>query len=142
MMRSSPSLIIDKQIAALTDWRGGVLAKLRKIIHDADPDIVEELKWKGTPVFSHDGLVCLFKPFKDKVKLTFYEGASIPDPEKLFNSMLEGNKWRAIDFFEGDGINEHALEDIIRAAVAHNRAGLKGKTPAGAPGTRVRSRKK
>ncbi len=141
-MRSSPSQIIDKQIAALTDWRGGALAKLRKIIHDSDPDIVEELKWKGAPVFSHDGLVCLFKPFKDKVKLTFYEGASLPDPEKLFNSMLEGNKWRAIDFFEGDEIKEHALKDILRAAVAHNRAGLKGKTPAGARGIRPKVHKK
>jgi hypothetical protein len=141
-MRSSPSVIIDKQIAALTDWRGGTLAKLRKIIHDADPDIVEELKWKGTPVFSHDGLVCLFKPFKDKVKLTFYEGASLPDPEKLFNSMLEGNKWRAIDFFEGDEVNEHALEDIVRAAVAHNRAGPKVKTRADSRGTRVGAHRK
>jgi hypothetical protein len=120
MMPSSPSQIIDKQIASLNDWRGEALAKLRKIIHDADPDIVEELKWKGTPVFSHDGLVCLFKPFKGKVKLTFYEGASLPDPEKLFNSMLEGNKWRAIDFFEGDKIKEHALKDLIRNAVAQN----------------------
>jgi len=120
MMPTSPSPIIDKQIAALNDWRGEALAKLRKIIHDADPDIVEELKWMGTPVFSHDGVVCLFKPFKDKVKLTFSEGASLPDPEKLFNSMLEGNKWRAIDFFEGDEIKEHALKDLIRKAVAQN----------------------
>jgi hypothetical protein len=141
-MRSSPSQIIDKQIAALTDWRGGALAKIRKIIHDADPDIIEELKWMGTPVFSHDGLVCLFKPFKDKVKLTFYVGASLPDPEKLFNSMLEGNKWRAIDFFEGDEIKEHALKDIIRAAVAHNRAGLNGKTAAGARGIPAKAHRK
>ena len=120
-MPSSPSQIIDKQIAAaLKDWRGEALAKLRKIIHDADPDIVEELKWKGTPVFSHDGVVCLFKPFKDKVKLTFSEGAPLPDPEKLFNSMLEGNKWRAIDFFEGDEIKERALKELIRKAVAQN----------------------
>jgi len=119
-MPSSPSQIIDKQIAAVKDWRGEALAKLRKIIHDADPDIVEELKWKGTPVFSHDGVVCLFKPFKDKVKLTFSEGASLPDPEKLFNSMLEGNTWRAIDFFEGDEIKEYALKELIRKAVAQN----------------------
>src|SRR5438132_3090053 len=119
-MPSSPSQIIDKQIAALNDWRGETMAKLRKIIHDADPDIVEELKWKGTPVFSHDGVVCLFKPFKDKVKLTFSEGAPLPDPEKLFNSMLEGNKWRAIDFFERDEIKEHALKELIRKAVAQN----------------------
>jgi len=120
MMPSSPSQIIDKQIAALKDWRGETLAKLRKIIHDSDPEIVEELKWKGTPVFSHKGVVCLFKPFKDKVKLTFNEGAHLPDPEKLFNSMLEGNKWRAIDFYEGDKINESALKALLRAAVAHN----------------------
>ena len=120
MMPSSPSQIIDKQIAAVKDWRGETMAKLRKVIHDADPDIVEELKWKGTPVFSHDGVVCLFKPFKDKVKLTFSEGAPLPDPEKLFNSMLEGNKWRAIDFFEGDEIKEHALKELIRKAVAQN----------------------
>ena len=120
MMPSSPSQIIDKQIAAVKDWRGETMTKLRMIIHDADPDIVEELKWKGTPVFSHDGVVCLFKPFKDKVKLTFSEGASLPDPEKLFNSMLEGNTWRAIDFFEGDEIKEHALKELIRKAVAQN----------------------
>ena len=120
MMPTSSSLIIDKQIGALKDWRGETLSKLRKTIHDADPEIVEELKWKGTPVFSHDGVVCLFKPFKDKVKLTFYEGAPLPDPEKLFNSMLEGNKWRAIDFFEGDEIKEHALKELIRKAVAQN----------------------
>jgi len=119
-MKSSPSQIIDKQIAALHDWRGETLAKLRKVIHHADPDIVEELKWKGTPVFSHDGVVVLFKPFKEKVKLTFAEGAPLPDPEKLFNSMLEGNRWRAIDFYKGDKINEPALKTLIRAAVAHN----------------------
>ncbi len=121
-MPTSPSKIIDKQIAAVKDWRGETLAKLRKIIHDADPDIVEELKWKGTPVFSHDGVVCLFKPFKDKVKLTFSEGAPLPDPEKLFNSMLEGNRWRAIDFHEGDRIDEPALKRLVRAAVVHNTA--------------------
>jgi hypothetical protein len=119
-MPTNPSLIIDKQIAALDDWRGETLAKLRSIIHIADPDIVEELKWRGTPVFSHDGVVVLFKPFKDKVKLTFNEGAPLPDPEKLFNSMLEGNKWRAIDFFEGDEINEQALKELIGRAVAQN----------------------
>src|SRR5271166_1134043 len=119
-MPTPPSQIIDKQIAALDDWRGQMMTNLRKIIQNADPDIVEELKWKGTPVFSHDGVVCLFKPFKDKVKLTFAEGAPLPDPEKLFNSMLEGNKWRAIDFFEGDAIKEQALKDLIRKAVAQN----------------------
>ena len=119
-MKSSPSQIIDRQISALHDWRGDTMTKLRKVIHEADPGIVEELKWKGTPVFSHDGVVVLFKPFKDKVKLTFAEGAPLPDPEKLFNSMLGGNTWRAIDFREGDKVNEPALKALIRAAVGHN----------------------
>jgi hypothetical protein len=130
-MSTKPSQIIDKQIAAVKDSRGETLAKLRKIIHDADPDIVEELKWKGTPVFSHDGIVCLFKPFKGKVKLTFPEGASLPDPGKLFNSELGGNRWRAIDFHEGDKIDEPALKGLVRAAVAHNRSKLKGKEAPG-----------
>ena len=120
MMSTRPSQIIDKQIAAVKDSRGETLTKLRKIIHDADPDIIEELKWMGTPVFSDDGVVVLFKAFKAKVKLTFAEGAGLPDPKKLFNSMLEGNRWRAIDFHEGDKINGPALKSLIRAAVAHN----------------------
>jgi hypothetical protein len=127
-MPSSPSQIIDKQVAALKGWRGETLAKLRRIIHEADPDIIEELKWKGTPVFSHDGIVCLLKPFTGKVKLTFNEGAPLPDPEKLFNSMLGGNKWRAIDFFEGDEIDEQALKELIRKAVAQNLRAKAGRT--------------
>ena len=138
----NPSEIIDKQIAALTDWRGKTLANIRKIIHDADPEIIEELKWKGHPCWSHDGIISVATPLKDKVKLTFIQGASLPDPDKLFNAGLEGNKWRAIDFHEGDRINERALKDIIRAAVAHNRAGRKGKTPADARGIRPKVRKK
>jgi hypothetical protein len=133
----NPSEIIDKQIVALTDWRGKMLAGLRKTIHDADPEIVEELKWKGHPCWSHDGIITVATPLKDKVKLTFIQGASLPDPDKLFNAGL-GNQWRAIDFHEGDRINERALKDIIRAAVAHNRATLKEKTPAGARGIRVK----
>jgi hypothetical protein len=125
----NPSEIIDKQIAALTDWRGKMLANLRKIIHDADPEIIEELKWMGTPCWSHDGIISVATALKDKVKLTFIQGASLPDPDKLFNAGLEGNKWRAIDFHEGDRINESALKNLIRAAAAHNRAGRKGKTP-------------
>jgi hypothetical protein len=124
-----PSEIIDKQIAALTDWRGRTLANVRKIIHDADPGIIEELKWKGHPCWSHDGIICVATPLKEKIKLTFIQGASLPDPDKLFNAGLEGKKWRAIDLHEGDRINESALKNIIRAAAAHNRAGLKGKTP-------------
>jgi hypothetical protein len=138
-----PSEIIDKQIAALTDWRGRTLANVRKIIHDADPGIIEELKWKGHPCWSHDGIICVATPLKEKIKLTFIQGASLPDPDKLFNTTLGGNRWRAIDFHEGDRINERALKDIIRAAAAQNRAGLKkGKTPAGARAIRPKAHKK
>jgi hypothetical protein len=137
----NPSEIIDKQIAALTDWRGKMLANVRKIIRDADPEIIEELKWKGHPCWSHDGIICVATPVKDKVKLTFIQGATLPDPDKLFNAGLGGNKWRAMDFHEGDRINERALKGIIRAAVAHNRAGVKGKPPASARGTRGKARK-
>jgi hypothetical protein len=130
----NPSEIIDKQIAALTDWRGKTLANLRKIIHDGDPKVIEELKWMGTPTWSHDGIICVATVLKDKVKLTFPEGASLPDPDKVFNNGLGGKRWRAIDVYEDDRINERALKDTIRAAVAHNAAGLKGKTPADARG--------
>jgi hypothetical protein len=136
------SELIDKKIADLPDWRGKMLADLRKIIHDADYEIVEEWKWMGTPVWSHNGLILIANAHKDKVKLTFSQGASLPDPDKLFNAGLEGNKWRAIDFHEGDRINERALKNIIGAAVAHNRAGLKGKTPADARGIRAKGKKK
>jgi hypothetical protein len=141
MNPSKPSEIIDRQIAALTDWRGKTLANLRKIIHDADPEIVEGLKWLGTPTWSHDGIISVAAPFKDKVKLTFIHGASLPDPDKLFNAGLEGKDWRAIDFYEGDRINERALKDMIRAAVAHNQAGLKEKTPTRPRGIRGKARK-
>jgi hypothetical protein len=136
-----PSELIDKQIADLADWRGKMLADLRRIIYDADPEIIEEWKWMGSPAWSHDGLISVANAHKDKVKLTFSEGASLPDPDKLFNAGLEGNKWRAIDFLEGDRINEPALKNIIRAAVAYNRAGLKGKTPANARRIRAEARK-
>jgi len=119
---SSAAQIIDKKIAALDDWRGETMATLRKVIHEADPEIIEELKWLGTPVFTHNGNVVLFEAFKGKVKLTFPEGASLPDPQKLFNAGLGGGKWRAIDFLEGDKVNERALKALVRAAVAHNAA--------------------
>jgi hypothetical protein len=125
----NPSKLIDKRIAELPDWRGKMLANLRKIIHDADPEVVEEWKWMGSPCWYHDGLISVANAHKDKVKLTFSQGARLPDPDKLFNAGLNGNKWRAIDFHEGDRINVRALKNIIRAAVAHNRAGLKDKTP-------------
>ena len=118
--RGPGSQQIDKLIDGIPDWRGKTLAKLRKVVHAADPEMVEEWKWMGTPTFYHDGLVLLFNPHKDKVKLTFYEGASLPDPDKLFNAGLGGSKWRAIDFLEGDKVNERALKTLVRAAVARN----------------------
>ncbi|MGE0352371.1 MAG: DUF1801 domain-containing protein [Gemmatimonadales bacterium] len=111
---------IDQLIADLDDWRGERLADIRKIIHEVDPDVVEEWKWMGTPVWSHDGMYALANAHKRKVKLTFFHGAQLPDPGKLFNAGLGGNKWRAIDFFEGDRINRTALKALLRAAVAYN----------------------
>jgi hypothetical protein len=127
----SASAFIDERIKELGDWRGKMLAKVRGIIHQADPEIVEERKWvrrtsPGTPVFSHDGIVCTGETYKDAVKLTFGKGAALKDPAGLFNSSLEGNVRRAIDIHEGEKINEAALKDLIRAAVALN---LKGKNP-------------
>jgi len=136
-----PSKQIDKLIADIHDWRGETLTRLRKIIHDADPDIVEEWKWMGTPVFYHDGLVLLFNAHKDKVKLTFSQGASLADPRKFFNTGLEGNRWRATDFFEGDKIDEGALKDLVRAAVAYNLAATKSKLAASKPKTARPARK-
>ncbi len=111
---------IDELIAKLSDWRGATFAEIRRIIHDADPEISEEWKWMGTPCWSHDGLICVANAHKDKVKLTFSQGASLPDPDKLFNAGLEGNKWRAIDFHEGDKLKERSLKVLIHSAVAHN----------------------
>jgi hypothetical protein len=127
-MPASKSKEIDKQIAALPDWRGKTFAKLRKVIHEADPDIVEEVKWikpskpEGTAAWYHDGLVLIVNAFNDKVSLTFSEGSRLPDPKKLFNNMLEGNKWRAIDFRQGDEVNEVALKGLVRAAVGYNKS--------------------
>jgi hypothetical protein len=134
MKKSAPtesgSAFIDERIKQLGDWRGKTLAKVREIIHQADPEIVEELKWvrrtsPGTPVFSHGGIVCTGETYKSVVKMTFAKGAALPDPSGLFNSSLEGNVRRAIDIHEGDKIDEAALKDLIRAAVALN---LKGKS--------------
>ena len=126
----SASARIDEKVIELKDWRGKMLARVRQIIHAADPDIVEEWKWAkatspGTPVFSHGGIVCTGETYKNAVKLTFAKGAALKDPSGLFNSSLEGNVRRAIDIHEGDEINEAALKDLIRAAVALN---LKGKS--------------
>ena len=142
MTVSSPSELIDKQIAGLADWRGKVLASLRKIILETDPEIIEEWKWMGSPCWSRDGLICVGNAHKDKVKLTFSQGASLPDQNKLFNAGLEGNLWRAIDFHEGDKINERALKNMLRAAAAYNRAGRKEKTRADARGIRPKVHKK
>ena len=116
----SASEVISKQIAALGDWRGKMLAKVRGVIHEADPEIVEELKWMGTPVWSHGGIVCTGEVYKSVVKMTFAKGAALKDPSRLFNSSLEGNVRRAIDLHEGDAIDEAALKSLIRAAVALN----------------------
>ena len=118
----SAATFIDEKIKELGDWRGKTLAHLRKLIHDADPNIQEEWKWRGTPVWSHDGIVCTGESYKQVVKLTFARGASLEDPTKLFNSSLEGNVRRAIDFREGEKINEAAFKQLIRAAVAANSA--------------------
>ena len=117
-----PSKLIDKRIADLADWRGKMLAHVRKIIHQADPQVVEEWKWMGSPCWSHAGLILVANAHKDKVKLTFSNGASLPDPDKIFNAGLQGNKWRAIDFHQGDQMNERALKNLVSAAVAHNLA--------------------
>ena len=126
----SATALIDKRIKELNDWRGKTLAKVREIIHAADPEIVEEMKWvkpksSGTPVFSHAGIVCTGETYKNAVKLTFAKGASLKDPSRLFNSSLEGNVRRAIDIHEGEKINEAALKDLIRAAVTLNVEGKK-----------------
>ena len=116
----SASALIDERIRDLGDWRGKTLATLRTIIHAADPEIVEEWKWRGTPVWSHAGIVCTGETYKNVVKMTFAKGAALKDPSGLFNSSLEGNVRRAIDIHEGDKVNEAGLKDLIRAAVALN----------------------
>ena len=116
----SASDLISKRIAGLGDWRGKTLAKVRALIRQADPEIVEEWKWMGTPVWSHDGGICTGETYKSVVKLTFFKGASLKDPAKLFNSSLDGNTRRAIDIHEGDEIDEAALKDLVRAAAALN----------------------
>jgi len=128
----NPSECIDQLITGLTDWRGKTLASIRKIILAADREIIEEWKWMGSPVWSHDGIIAVGNAHKDKVKLTFSHGASLPDPDKLFNAGLGGNAWRAIDLFEGDKINERALKNLVRAAVDYNQINLKRRAPGGA----------
>src|SRR5690348_1321836 len=118
----SPSQLIDARIAELNDWRGDMLSRLRALIREAVPDVVEEWKWRGVPVWYRDGMICTGETYKSVVKMTFAKGAALKDPSRLFNSSLEGNTRRAIDFHEGDTINEAALKALIRAAVALNKA--------------------
>ena len=131
----SPSRLIEARIKELGDWRGETLARVRSLIREADPEVVEEWKWRGVPVWEHAGIICTGESYKDKVKLTFAKGAALADPSRLFNSSLEGNVRRAIDIHEGDKIDERALKALIRAAVALNTSKRATARP-------VRSRKK
>jgi hypothetical protein len=127
-MAADASAEIDEKLRSMSDWRGAMLAKLRRLIREADPEVAETVKWRkpsnpsGVPVWEHDGIICTGETYKDKVKLTFAYGASLDDPSKLFNSSLEGGTRRAIDFREGDEVDEQAFKALIRAAVARNRA--------------------
>jgi hypothetical protein len=123
----SPSRLIDARIKELGDWRGKTLAHVRALIRQADPDVVEEWKWRGVPVWSHDGIICTGETYKSIVKLTFARGAALEDPKELFNSSLEGNTRRAIDLHENDEIDEGAFKTLIRAAIALNKSKSKGK---------------
>ena len=120
---------VDQLIAGLTDWRGETLASVRRIILATDPEIVEEWKWMGSPVWSRDGMIAVGNAHKDKVKLTFYQGASLPDPGKLFNATMDGGVWRAIDWAAGDKVDEQALTNLVRAAIDYNRSKLKPRAP-------------
>src|SRR5499425_737837 len=123
----SPSQLIDQRIKELGDWRGKMLSQLRTLIKQADPEVVEEWKWRGVPVWSHDGMICTGETYKNVVKITFAKGASLKDPSRLFNSSLEGNTRRAIDLHEGEKIDEKALKALVRAAVAANTSARKAK---------------
>ena len=125
---SAASKLISERIAELADWRGDTLARIRVLIREADPDVVEEWKWRGTPVWSHDGLICTGESYKSIVKLTFFKGASLKDPAKLFNSSLDGDVRRAIDIHEGEEIDPVAFKALVRAAVALNSSGRKKST--------------
>jgi hypothetical protein len=118
----SPSRLIDARIKELSDWRGNMLSRLRTLIKDADPEVVEEWKWRGVPVWSHDGMICTGETYKNVVKMTFAKGAALKDPKGLFNSSLDGNTRRAIDIHEGEKIDEQALKTLVRAAVTLNKS--------------------
>jgi len=124
-MEASPAQLIDGRIAELDDWRGEMLGRLRTLVHEADPDVVEEWKWRGVPVWEHKGIVCTGETYKSVVKMTFAKGAALDDPAGLFNSSLDGNTRRAIDFHEGEKINTKALKALVRAAVAFNESKAK-----------------
>lgn len=119
---AAPSALIDARIAELADWRGETLARIRRVIHEADPAVVETWKWRGVPVWEHDGIICTGETYKAVVKMTFAQGAALPDPANLFNSSLEGNTRRAIDIREGEQVNEKALTALVVAAVARNQS--------------------
>ena len=121
----SPSQLIDARIKELGDWRGKMLSRLRTLVKNADPDVVEEWKWRGVPVWSHNGLICTGETYKNVVKMTFAKGAALKDPSRLFNSSLDGNTRRAIDFHEGETIDEEALKTLVRAAVTLNKSKAK-----------------
>jgi hypothetical protein len=127
----SASQLIDEKIRGMGDWRGAIFARVRRLIHEAEPDVVEEVKWRkpsnplGVPTWEHDGIICTGETYKDKVKLTFAHGASLDDPSRLFNSSLEGSTRRAIDFCEGDDIDEKAFKSLIRSAVGFNQSRAK-----------------
>jgi hypothetical protein len=127
----SPSQLLDARIEELSDWRGETLARVRALIKEADPEAVEEWKWRGVPVWSHAGILCTGETYKTVVKMTFANGASLEDPSRLFNSSLDGNTRRAIDLHEGGKIDERALKDLVRAAVDYNQTKRKAKAPAG-----------
>ena len=124
---ASPSQLIDQRIKELGDWRGEMLARLRALVTEADPEVVEEWKWRGVPVWSHGGIICTGETYKEVVKMTFFKGAALPDPSGLFNSSLEGNTRRAIDFHNGEKIDERALKDLVVAAVTLNTSKAKPK---------------
>jgi hypothetical protein len=120
----SPSELIDARIEELGDWRGQMLSRLRALVREADPDVAEEWKWRGVPVWSHDGMICTGETYKSIVKMTFAKGAHLEDPARLFNSSLDGNTRRAIDFHEGEKLNEEALKTLVRAAVSANQGSV------------------
>src|SRR4051794_7491332 len=122
---NAPSQLINARIKELGDWRGNMLSRLRALVKEADPEVVEEWKWRGVPVWSHDGLICTGETYRNVVKMTFAKGAALEDPSGLFNSSLDGNTRRAIDFREGDEINEEALKSLVRAAVTLNKSRAK-----------------